>query len=344
LVAYFLVSSCPNINHLHIENHLLGHSLSKYHLSDRKNAAVLLNPDHSRSGLTQPCVLISDEQTKPCFVKLAITESHCLEPKECVYCHKQVDQLETHVEKEHALVAIRCSYSACVTFFKSISSRDDHISEIHPAKQNETEECDICKKQINSEYLWKHMKFVHRVLLFRCSRTKCASYFKTSAERDSHEQEKHKERSKICIYCNKPAPHMRQHVRFCHPGRAIKCNFSRCSAYFLTKKERELHVKIDHQARRSQCVYCESWYRGKKQMSTHIYETHADILVRCDFKDCATFFLDDQQKLQHMQQQHKNFGDKFKCIYCGRLVFLYFFVSSLRSILCLELKGNLHKY
>jgi hypothetical protein len=120
-----------------------------------------------------------------------------------------------------------------------------------------------------------------------------------------------------CIYCKKSFKRFQisKHMYHYHRKVAIHCKSGSCCTYFWTIKERDQHVKKVHQDSKSMtCVYCNKIMCDHGSMWNHM-KTHKNA-IRCIYRLCATYFLTEDERQEHLKQVHMQEGN-WKCIYCS---------------------------
>ena len=111
----------------------------------------------------------------------------------------------------------------------------------------------------------------------------------------------------------------------------LKCKYFRCKRFFKTKADKEEHEKEEHQ--KLKCSYCEGHeYLFRQSLITHIQIKHKDKLIQCSFSDgCHNFFLNDTEKLEHIEKVHKSRAEEIECEICKQKLLRPHFNTHMRQ-------------
>ncbi|XP_059481559.1 PR domain zinc finger protein 5-like [Neocloeon triangulifer] len=218
----------------------------------------------------------------------------------CCYCIKLFSKrrtLNNHIKNKHADDAIRCNFSQlCLTYFKTIEERDDHIKQLHfKSKSKIRFECPYCPYSISGfekKTLHYHVKAKHSDVAMKCQMISCGQYFKTRTDLEHHFESKHKrieERKKFkCTFCDYKT--YTQDQLLCHESKyhqlvitTIQC--PKCPEHFSSKKSLKNHINSKHKYR--ECPSCNLnisfrsfRYHLKKQVCT-ICQTGIECQEQC---------------------------------------------------------------
>ena len=239
--------------------------------------------------------------------------------------------LNIHMRKKHPeRIFFKCAYVSCLhLFFDSDEERKKHAAEQHSSDSDGPKlfQCDSCSKVYKSHYvLSAHMASIHGISIVMCSYPKCEEFFKNEADHQQHFSENHQrsENAKTCIYCGRwmTMKSLRRHILEQHQAIAIECSYSNhCASFFLTKNERDEHIKKVHLAEQIKkmvtCIYCGlSFVRGTC-FSTHVRLMHKGVSIKCRFLNCGMFFKTQEECDEHFKELHEE-KDKSKNILCPK--------------------------
>ncbi|XP_059476700.1 zinc finger protein 234-like [Neocloeon triangulifer] len=178
--------------------------------------------------------------------------------------------------------------------------------------------CCYCSKLNIPKTEWtKHIKNEHANVAIKCNyRKDCVSYFKNVEERDAHVKEFHlKPKVEIlydCIYCPlKRFKHRSflRHVKSNHQNVAIRCVNSKCTMFFKTQADLDLHFSSKHksieQRKKFKCPSCDYRALHKTHIAHHMYKKHqiTEKINKCP--DCPKQFSSHVLMNRHMSQIHK---------------------------------------
>jgi len=244
----------------------------------------------------------------------------------CVYCDLVYlcrSKLLTHYRIAHRSISLRCTYGVCGEYFKSEADLQLHLEKNHQRGKK----CIYCDKVFSDcKRLWDHTKTMHEKIKVKCNYTRCATYFKSKADREQHIKEKHLTDQKLqkCVYCDKFVRCMKMHVRSYHSQVAIKCNYSlQCTTYFKSDSDRDKHVKSVHLAGKVKqmvdCVYCGKSYPKGSSMRWHTKVMHGGIAIKCSNVRCAEYFKNQEDCDQHFKDIHyeKEISKNKFCSHCS---------------------------
>lgn len=165
--------------------------------------------------------------------KRHIQEKHLIvEPAQrlkCIYCKVSFSSKPTlshHVNRIHDDTKIKCTVSGCVTYFFTLSGRDDHYEKEHQAdKKSRILQCPQCPyRATRKDHLKHHVDRIHQSKQLNC--LKCSKIFASELSLKNHLYLVHRKR-KICKFCKKSVLRLTVHLRnsFCkHCKKAISCN------------------------------------------------------------------------------------------------------------------------
>jgi hypothetical protein len=186
--------------------------------------------------------------------------------------------------------------------------------------------CPYCNQRQESKLAQiRHVKKCHQNIPTHMCRN-CQTFFKTKSERDDHFQQVHSA-THSCLVCSKtfigPREKLNRHIIRMHANEVIKCNYDKlCSAYFKTDKERSIHIEAYHESRANsvRCVYCKK-KTSKLSYSQHVRLNHDSIAIRCAYTTkCATYFLTQEEREEHISEVHEKHVTKVKCTVCNLFV------------------------
>ena len=126
-------------------------------------------------------------------------------------------------------------------------------------------ECQICKKSLQSNYIYKHIEKVHKAKAVRKIDLKCPS----------------------CDYEGPSRRELKEHVIQNHNGKKFACNM--CQRRFKENGNLKNHIKFTHMGVKDvKCTYCNFTTRQDSNMKEHITALHSNIKTHkcpaCDFK------------------------------------------------------------
>jgi KRAB domain-containing zinc finger protein len=279
------------------------------HFSSKRSFHSHVQIDHSNTK-TFYCALcklyLKSKEEKRVHFKEQHSEKH-----KCILCSKAFsrnDHLRSHLQKNHLNQFFECKYFAnCGKFFKSKDERKLHIFNVHESRPGLTK-CIYCKKMIQHCTISRHMLFRHKLVAIKCEYVQnCPTYFHTQAERNKHYLDVHNNHGAHkpkCSICGKFLSNVRSiynHMRLHH--------------------KIELASDIRSEVLHSKCPYCHS---KVKALSQHISKFHKSIAIRCNFYKCGTYFLNEEERRQHILKVHSTTKKKKiktnKCVYCGVFV------------------------
>ncbi|XP_065336619.1 zinc finger protein 880-like [Cloeon dipterum] len=171
--------------------------------------------------------------------------------------------------------------------------------------------CFYCRKMVAD--IGSHMRYMHANAI-RCDYRKCATYFHTVEEKESHTKEVH-QKSKAeklfkCNFCEKEfrrSNNVRQHIRRVHAEFPVKCNFFGCFCYFKSEPEMMAHFdsvhKEEDKAKVFNCHHCEFKSKSKGDLSRHVSRLHFPMKIECG--KCHKIFSTKQHLAQHVRQSHE---------------------------------------
>jgi len=124
-----------------------------------------------------------------------------------------------------------------------------------------------------------------------------------------------------CIYCIErfvSRSALIRHVKGFHRDiQNICCQF--CSLLFSNRNEKKKHTKDFHAMK---CLYCkEGIFWLKEKLRKHVKEVHKKEIFQCNYnKKCILYFKSQIALREHVENVHESGEDKFKCVYCNKLV------------------------
>jgi hypothetical protein len=179
-----------------------------------------------------------------------------------------------------------------------------------------------------------HMRAKHPdKTIYMCDYVACMHLFFTSEEeKNAHMNELHagdSDRPKVvrCVYCDRVYKNnevLGMHVRHSHRNIVVmKCNYSQCETYLKCEEDREKHIKEKHQLEENvmKCIYCDIvMHANSGNLVTHMKAQHRNIIIRCTYAVCGTYFKCEADRQQHLEEKHKQRENDVKCIYCDQWV------------------------
>jgi hypothetical protein len=183
--------------------------------------------------------------------------------------------------------------------------------------------CVYCDSVVGDrKSLWDHIRKVHPHAL-RCSHKKCASYFRSDAERRLHVERVHMgDGKRQCVYCGDwtTVKNLRAHVQTLHRDVAIGCNVrANCCNFFVSLEQRNEHIKNAHFAEKIKqqlsCIFCSNKYTTHAALANHTRKWHAHA-VKCSFNRCAKYFKSSTDLQQHFEQAHDPESKLYQCPKC----------------------------
>ena len=259
-------------------------------------------------------------------------ENGTSETFECDICNKTFRSelyLKQHTTRNHDKTnKYKCS--DCDKTFCSKLRRDTHKNAIHNGIRN-LESCRICKKEVCSSYLQKHIAAVHLTKKeFKCDL--CPSTFAQNSNLKTHIDATHfgveSSRKKPisskqfpCTLCSKSftaKSSQKLHFDSIHLLKKYSCND--CEKLFPSAAKVKMHAKNMHSIGDNfACDLCEKVFSYKGQLKNHQKSVHfKKAPVQCGV--CGTL-ISKTNFQRHMNTAHIDEGKKeeiVKCEFCDR--------------------------
>jgi len=196
----------------------------------------------------------------------------------------------------------------------------------------------------------------------------CEEKFFIPANLDLHVKRNHqsatensKNESFKCLFCGKlfkTKDTYKNHLKFIHKDKAIRCKFKRCCKIFTTEISLQKHLSKDHFLNKPtnsvECKVCKIWlssknslkghmesrhatqaenvkliqckiccenFDSKAKLFRHIKENHEKEPIKCRLKPCHHYFPSKVEMENHFKNTHAikcKFRNNLECVYCGK--------------------------
>jgi len=191
------------------------------------------------------CTFYADSEEE---MRIHLKEVH-VKTYDCVYCGKLFREKQYrngHIKSfcTKTIGLIKCNFFHCANYFQNAAELEKHKKEAHTIVQRckMTLNCPFCQKSFSSpKCVGFHVRKWHSEAL-RCKYKLCNSYFKSQAELEKHDEEKHvgKFVCAFCKYASWEKRFLKEHIENRHLPRDKKC--PRCPKLFGSKKQLHQHV------------------------------------------------------------------------------------------------------
>jgi hypothetical protein len=190
--------------------------------------------------------------------------------------------------------------------------------------------CDMTSRFF--KYVQRHMRKRHSDKTFyMCDYVACMHlFFISQDEKNKHIKEQHTDNSDgakfvRCVYCDRGYLNndlLSSHLSQFHRNIVMKCNYTKCGTYFQCEADRQKHVEEKHQLgdKTKKCVYCDKVFEDKRYLRIHSKRMHKNIMIKCKYLICGSYFKCEADHLQHVEEIHKQRENTKKCVHCNKWV------------------------
>jgi hypothetical protein len=132
-----------------------------------------------------------------------------------------------------------------------------------------------------------------------------------------------------CYFCDitrRKYMFIQNHMLEEHPNdKFFNCDYVACVHMFFTSEEEknkhmeEQHDSVSDERKVLRCVYCDRVFLRGINFRLHMKEAHRHIIVRCTFGKCTKYLKSEEDRLQHLKEEHSMDKNVRKCVYCEKL-------------------------
>lgn len=224
-------------------------------------------------------------------------------------------ELRTHVSDVHQGKGYPCEI--CSKTFRDKYSGNRHMESSHLKIDKVT--CNICKKEIQKEYLHKHLQIHTTRDKFKC--THCDKDFHSESGLKSHILVVHEgSKTHACETCGKcfaNSGNLKVHRNLHSDVRPFICSY--CGHGFNQESNLKEHINIHTGEKPYACKVCSKTFTQSRQLSAHmrIHTRHKP--YKCKIGDCERAYINAIDMKRHRFSVHGVYTKKHICHICSKV-------------------------